>query len=259
MFKINYCDYNAVNTDYDLINRPNGSGDYLFLYLITPMKIYINGQMTITKANACFLYTPHFPQFYQAVKTFKNSYIHFSAPVAFIEQFKIPVNQVFYPKNYEHINTFIKAIQIEYLEKQPLFMEQIDTIMLQLFIDINRALYTTCASQTSEETLRIQFQKARLQILTNSTQDWTTETMAELTNLSKSQFYYYYKLFFNQSPKAELLDVRIEKAKNLLTNEALQIHQVSQLAGFHNVYHFTRYFKKICGCPPSKYAKTLRK
>ena len=36
MFYPGYCDYNRSNPEYDKINRPDGSGDYLFLYLITP-------------------------------------------------------------------------------------------------------------------------------------------------------------------------------------------------------------------------------
>ena len=48
-FQINYCDYNHSNMDCDMINRPNGSGDYLFLYFLTPMKVYFGQEMTIAQ------------------------------------------------------------------------------------------------------------------------------------------------------------------------------------------------------------------
>ena len=36
MFHTGYCDYNRFNPDCDIINRPEGSGDYLFLYFMSP-------------------------------------------------------------------------------------------------------------------------------------------------------------------------------------------------------------------------------
>ena len=58
MFCPGYCDYNRSNPDHDMINRPSGSGDYLFLYLITPMKIQFGSDTIVTKENAFLLYTP---------------------------------------------------------------------------------------------------------------------------------------------------------------------------------------------------------
>ena len=66
-------------------------------------------------------------------------------------------------------------------------------------------------------------------------------------------FYYYYKKFFYTSPKEELLQARIDRAKYLLTNRKLRINEVAEQSGFKNIYHFTRYFKKECGMTPSKY------
>lgn len=71
--------------------------------------------------------------------------------------------------------------------------------------------------------------------------------------MEKSQFYHYYKLFFQSTPKSELLQARMEKARYLLTNEALQIQQVAQACGFTNMQHFSRYFKEWFHCSPREY------
>ena len=47
MFEIHYCEYNRTNSDCDRIYRPQGSGDYLFLLLKTPMKFRMDGKITI--------------------------------------------------------------------------------------------------------------------------------------------------------------------------------------------------------------------
>ena len=53
---IQFCEYNRSNPDADRIYRPQGSGDYLFLLLKTPMKVYQENGILITGENACILY-----------------------------------------------------------------------------------------------------------------------------------------------------------------------------------------------------------
>ena len=67
---IQFCEYNRSNPDADRIYRPQGSGDYLFLLLKTPMKVYQANGILITGENACILYTPGQMQHYQAVQKF---------------------------------------------------------------------------------------------------------------------------------------------------------------------------------------------
>ena len=50
-FSVQFCEYNYSNPDYDQIYRPKGSGDYLFLLFKTPMKVYLNHQLTLSKEN----------------------------------------------------------------------------------------------------------------------------------------------------------------------------------------------------------------
>ena len=45
---IQFCEYNRSNPDADRIYRPQGSGDYLFLLLKTPMKVYQENGILIT-------------------------------------------------------------------------------------------------------------------------------------------------------------------------------------------------------------------
>ena len=62
--------------------------------------------------------------------------------------------------------------------------------------------------------------------------------------------------FFDSTPHADLNLLRLAKSlKNLLTNEALPVQQVALLCGFSNLSHFSRYFRKNCGCSPSEWAR----
>lgn len=256
MFHPTYCDYNRSNPDQDMINRPSGSGDYLFLYLITPMKIQLGTETIITKENAFLLYTPGTPQIYQAVKRFKNSFVHFTCDDdEFLADYDLPANQIVYLPDPGAMNTLLRNIYMESVLKQDYHSRQIDLLMHQLFILFSRQLHTYPRDSGISADLYEQFCKARIEILTHIDRDWNTSAMAALTNLGTSQFYHYYRLFFNRSPKSELLDARLERAKYLLRVEAMPVGQAASQAGFTNLSHFTRYFKRECGLAPSEYAR----
>lgn len=80
-------------------------------------------------------------------------------------------------------------------------------------------------------------------MLSHYEKEWTMEKLCERANMEKSQFYSYYKKFFSSTPHNDLIEVRLDKAKNLLTNQALSISQTAELCGFSNPSHFSRYFK----------------
>lgn len=255
MIQLNFCEYNRFNQNYDTIRRPNGSEDYLFLLFKTPMKIYPEDELVITRENACILYTPGQPQHYQAVHRFCNSYLHFSSDENIAAKYGIPACRVFYPDNYRKIDDYISQLVQEYLAASPFREEYIHSLAAQMFISISRNLSQQTAESENGEPLYPLFQSLWLQMLTDCHEDWSVERLCRRLNMEKSQFYVYYRRFFSTTPKNDLLQVRLEKAKNLLSNQALQVNEVARLCGFGNIAHFTRYFRKYCGCAPREYSR----
>ena len=174
----------------------------------------------------------------------------------FLKEYDLPANRVVYLPNPGAMNTVLRSIYVESVLKQDFYADQLDMLMRQLLILFSRQLHTWSEDSAVSADLYEQFRKTRIEILTNITKEWNTENMAALTNLGVSQFYSYYQLFFNRSPKAELLEARLERAKYLLRVEAMPVGQAAVQSGFTNLSHFTRYFKKECGMTPSAYAQT---
>lgn len=253
MYTIDYCGYNVHNPDGDIIYRPNGSTSYLFLLILAPMSFEIGGESILAKAGACILYTPGFMQRYQAVEEFYNSYAHFFTDTEVGSEFGIPLNTIFYPEGIDEVNWHIKKLHTEYLTKPLHYEEQIDTHLRQLLIHLDRNLQNSRQLLPVNENLYSQFQALRLQMLTYCEEEWPIERLCRRLNLEKSQVYAYYQKFFCASPRTELIHARIDKARYLLMNEALQVSHIARMAGFSDIYHFSRCFKKICGCSPSRY------
>ncbi len=255
MYNVNVCDYNIQGYDYGHIYRPEGTEDYLLLFFRTPMKVIQGDMETITKENAFILYNIGTPQDYQAIKVFKNSFVHFTVDKKdFNEKYKIPFDKIFYVSDISPLNDLFKQIGYEFSLRHYLYEEKIDTLMVQLFIELSRQLILVEDTSWGDSDLVIQFYRARFYMLANIEYDWSSEEIASLTNFGSSQFYHYYKKLFNRSPKSELIEARIEKAKELLKTTDNSVNEIAGMCGFKNQAYFTRYFKSKCGMPPSEFA-----
>lgn len=72
---------------------------------------------------------------------------------------------------------------------------------------------------------------------------------------------YFRRLFtqcYGMPPKQYILELRIRKARQLLTDGRQSITAVSEACGFSGVYHFSRFFKERTGLSPTEYARQNR-
>lgn len=94
-------------------------------------------------------------------------------------------------------------------------------------------------------------------IESNYHNNFSINDLAQIANLSP----YYLTRVFSQEvglpPHAFLTQVRINKAKSLLTSKN-SIAQIAYQTGFVDQSHFTRAFKKIVGVSPGQYSKNIQ-
>ena len=77
--------------------------------------------------------------------------------------------------------------------------------------------------------------------------------LAEKCHISEVYFRRLFLERFGVTPRQFLIDVRLNKAKQLLSGGAFKVSAVSELCGFTNPYHFCRAFKKHIGVTPTDY------
>lgn len=83
----------------------------------------------------------------------------------------------------------------------------------------------------------------------------STAVLAQKCNISEVYFRKVFTKHYGITPKQYIIDIRIEKAKQLLTDGILKISAVSEKCGFSNPYHFCRQFKQKAGLTPTEYMK----
>ena len=83
-------------------------------------------------------------------------------------------------------------------------------------------------------------------------------TNASIASECRISEVYFRKLFRSQfgiSPKQYIIDMRIEHARQLLSEGVLKISAISEECGFASPYHFCRAFKQHTGITASEYSK----
>ena len=91
-----------------------------------------------------------------------------------------------------------------------------------------------------------------------TTNDISNGLLAKLCNISEVHFRKLFNDEFDKSPKQYILDMRIQRAKQLLSDGVFKINAVSEECGFSSQYHFSRIFKQKTGMNPSEYNKKNR-
>lgn len=60
---------------------------------------------------------------------------------------------------------------------------------------------------------------------------------------------------FGRPPARLLLELKVRRAEELLHYRAQRVREVSDALGFANPYHFSRVFRRIRGCAPSRWSR----
>lgn len=94
-----------------------------------------------------------------------------------------------------------------------------------------------------------------VQIIKNDYTDpnLTNSIIANECNISEVYFRQLFKKHFKTSPKQFIIDLRLQKAKQLLSEGSLKLSAISESCGFSNPYHFCRTFRLHTGSTPSEY------
>lgn len=86
-------------------------------------------------------------------------------------------------------------------------------------------------------------------------QNYSLDEVAQIANLSPYHFIRTFKIATGKTPYDYLLDIKIEKARELLQQKNYSITEVCFFCGFNSLEHFASVFKRKMGMLPSQYKK----
>ena len=246
-----------------LLDRPEGSGDYLFLHFPASIKLKDASGLYLREENACIVYGPDSPQWYIPVKgSMLHHFVHFNGNDAqnLLDYAGIPVNTVFYPRETFFICQTLSLVLTEFVLDDP-FHEDVTAQLLSLFLlKVGRslALKTTAYKQSAED----RFNQQRLEIIrfemeNNPGLKWSVDQMAERIHMSASHFYSIYRQTFGSTPMKDLETFRMRLARRFLVSTTDTISSIAEQCGYANVYYFSNVFKKTHGTSPKHYRRAI--
>ncbi len=241
------------------LTRPNGAGDYVFIRFLAPAELIFHNKVHIADSGNFVFLSPSLPYTITGHETgLKNDWIHFNGDSIekLLKRYDLPLNDITPTINTAFARELLEKIESEMKEVIVPYKERFVEVLFEtLCIQLSRSMHYEHGirlSKTKKEHLE-KFREIRMQMLESFEKDWSIRELAELAYVSNSRFAVLYKEFFGISPFAELLNVRIEHAKWLLTSSTSSVNGIARECGFNNIYYFSRKFTEIVGCPPSKY------
>lgn len=135
-------------------------------------------------------------------------------------------------------------------------MKSLQVAKRNLDFDFRGFTFSDCPQTKSQKTItilkhRMAVQKALEMIETRMHDPPTLDELASLSGLSRTYFSYVFKEIMGMRLQDYLVQTRLNKAKDLLSDFNLEIKQIARKVGFRDPNHFCRTFKKKVGVSPT--------
>ena len=235
------------------IDRKDGHKNYTFLHFFNSMKLLYKGELIETAPGAVIIYDIGTPQYFESQSDIVHDWIHFKGDItSLLNCTNLKLDTIYYPKNTSFITAITKELETEfygnYAHKEILLRLKFE----ELIIKLSREISGESVPRFDRE-IKDKFRYLRGKMLSSLDEKWTSERMAKEVGFSQSRFFNIYKSIYGISPMADLINARINRAKNILSFEKKSVEEISQLLGYENTTHFIRQFKSRTGFSPAVY------
>ena len=242
------------------VDRPRGSGDYLFVHFTSPILIRDELGERELPAETCILHAPGFPQWYGGpVRGFANDWCHFAGPgvAAMVEQCGIVVNRAIVPLIQQPFDELIRGLEREQFRCEPHWQEACAGLLAQLLVWFARCTATVARKSGTpyQAALSGNLRDVRSRVHKQLARTWSVSDMARLVHLSPSRFAHVYRDFFGTGPMEDLIEARIAHACWLLSSGRVPVKQAAAESGFSDLHYFSRSFRARVGCAPREYCR----
>jgi len=161
----------------------------------------------------------------------------------------------------KELRTLVKSFIEEYSKTLPGRSLVLKSLTTQIAVELLRQIDNNMPSPASSgyRTRKGNIDKAIEYIRDSYDGEYTLEEAARLAHLSPYYFIRAFKYCTGKTPYEYLMDLRIQKAKELLSLRHLSITDACFMCGFNNPSNFATFFKRKMGVTPSEYKKNVLK
>ncbi len=258
MLKLAKCGFNSAHPEGITIDRPNGSGYYVFVLYKSRAQVRAAAREWAVSPDTWMIFRPDTPyRYYNLDRSFVNDWLHFGGEEAasLLHELELPLDEPTPAVHSASLSRIVLELQRSVWLGGPLQERILDA-------DLNSFLMKLCNLRrlrpASEHTERYFPQLSEIRSLLYSTPQrrYTIDELAAEIGLSRSYFQHVYREIFGCPVSLDMIHSRLEFAKYLLENGSQSVGNVARMCGYENETHFMRQFKKFVGQTPSGYRKS---
>lgn len=229
------------------------STHHLLLCFRTPFFCVLDGKRIEGQVGDCILHRVgssviHGPL--SQTEQFINDWLYFTADGDELDTIGLPFDTAIPTGRHDILERELGRVLRESVRGDTFSDRLISDGIYRMLVAVKR---TAPAKECEDAPLQLHFSRARIHILNRYNEPWDLTRMAELLGYSVSRFCALYTGFFGKSPMNDLLDKRLEMAKQLLSLGAYKVGDVAQMCGFSSIHYFSHFFKRRVGVSPTEY------
>ena len=160
------------------------------------------------------------------------------------------------PETGERVNTLMNAMLVEYENGDIYYEEFLRGQIMELLLVLAREYSQSPQSHTAAavyDKYKPMVEDAIRYVEAHYNEPLKLEDVCRISMVSKTYFCYLFKLLTQQTLVEYIMNLRIQKAIELLKDPANSITWVGYEVGFNDSTHFSRTFKKVVGISPRTY------
>jgi len=249
--------YGSKHSKGFVMMRPNGLYCYLFLIIRCPAYVKIGEKQFTVEANTAVIISPNIPYEYGALEgEYKNDWLYFeSSDPDFAEAYQALFNRPIPLDNGPQFTQYVQHIVWERSYGSEAYRQDNISMLFQVMLNKLRQELENSNSRREYNPYATSLQELRLHMQSRPEQNYTPAQLAARLKVSPSYFQFLYKDFFGIPFKADLIQMRVEYAQDLILETELPMNQIAELSGYSNEIHFYRQFKARTGMTPKEYRR----
>lgn len=152
----------------------------------------------------------------------------------------------------ESIEPLFKRLFCSFVAKDEGYILECKSLLYRIFYEMRRTSYIP------ERKFRLI--KPALDIINSDflTREIRTGELAEAAGISETYLKQLFNERFGAPPKRYVIQMRINRAQDMLRFEDFTVTQIAEMCGFSDVYYFSRQFKKYTGLTPTEFSKKYK-